>query len=115
MLFRSDGEWKDMDRVTEIIEVAGSEPIIIEVRSTHHGPIVSDRSYPINLNPEEDQFSFADEARIELPDNFSVSLSWPALIPGSTFVGIRDFNYAKNWDEFREASRLFDVPAQNLL
>ena len=113
--YEVDGEWKDMDRVTEIIEVAGSEPIIIEVRSTHHGPIVSDRSYPINLNPEEDQFSFADEARIELPDNFSVSLSWPALIPGSTFVGIRDFNYAKNWDEFREASRLFDVPAQNLL
>ena len=113
--YEVDGEWKDMDRVTEIIEVAGSEPIIIEVRSTHHGPIVSDRSYPINLNPEDDQFSFADEARIELPDNFSVSLSWPALIPGSTFVGIRDFNYAKNWDEFREASRLFDVPAQNLL
>ena len=113
--YEVDGEWQDMDRVTEIIEVAGSEPIVIEVRSTRHGPIVSDRSYPINLNPEEDQVSFADEARIELPDNFSVSLSWPALIPGNTFIGIRDFNYAKNWEEFRDASRLFDVPAQNLL
>ena len=113
--YEVDGEWQDMDRVTEIIEVAGSEPIVIEVRSTRHGPIVSDRSYPINLNPEEDQVSFADEARIELPDNFSVSLSWPALIPGNTFIGIRDFNYAKNWQEFRDASRLFDVPAQNLL
>ena len=113
--YEVDGEWRDMDRITEIIEVAGSEPIVIEVRSTHHGPIVSDRSYPVNLNPEEDQVSFADEARIELPDNFSVSLSWPALIPGNTFIGIRDFNYAKNWEEFRDASRLFDVPAQNLL
>ena len=113
--YEVDGEWQDMDRVTEIIEVAGSEPIVIEVRSTRHGPIVSDRSYPINLNPEEDQVSFADETRIELPDNFSVSLSWPALIPGNTFIGIRDFNYAKNWQEFRDASRLFDVPAQNLL
>ena len=113
--YEVDGEWQDMDRVTEIIEVAGSEPIVIEVRSTRHGPIVSDRSYPINLNPEEDQVSFADETRIELPDNFSVSLSWPALIPGNTFIGIRDFNYAKNWEEFRDASRLFDVPAQNLL
>ena len=113
--YEVDGEWQDMDRVTEIIEVAGSEPIVIEVRSTRHGPIVSDRSYPINLNPEEDQVSFADEARIELPDNFSVSLSWPALIPGNTFIGIRDFNYAKNWEEFRDASRLFDVPAQNFL
>lgn len=113
--YEVDGEWRDMDRITEIIEVAGSEPIVIEVRSTHHGPIVSDRSYPVNLNPEEDQVSFADEARIELPENFSVSLSWPALIPGNTFVGIRDFNYAKNWEEFRDASRLFEVPAQNLL
>ena len=113
--YEVDGEWRDMDRITEIIEVAGSEPIVIEVRSTRHGPIVSDRSYPVNLNPEEDQVSFADEARIELPDNFSVSLSWPALIPGNTFIGIRDFNYAKNWEEFRDASRLFDVPAQNLL
>ena len=113
--YEVDGEWQDMDRVTEIIEVAGSEPIVIEVRSRRHGPIVSDRSYPVNLNPEEDQVSFADEARIELPDNFSVSLSWPALIPGNTFIGIRDFNYAKNWEEFRDASRLFDVPAQNLL
>tara|TARA_B100001113_G_scaffold114924_1_gene93650 strand:+ start:629 stop:3154 length:2526 start_codon:yes stop_codon:yes gene_type:complete len=113
--YEVDGEWQDMDRVTEIIKVAGSEPIVIEVRSTRHGPIVSDRSYPVNLNPEEDQVSFADEARIELPDNFSVSLSWPALIPGNTFIGIRDFNYAKNWEEFRDASRLFDVPAQNLL
>jgi penicillin amidase len=113
--YEVDGEWRDMDRITEIIEVAGSEPIVIEVRSTHHGPIVSDRSYPVNLNLEEDQVSFADEARIELPGNFSVSLSWPALIPGNTFVGIRDFNYAKNWEEFRDASRLFEVPAQNLL
>ena len=113
--YEVDGEWLEMDRVTEIIEVAGQEPVVIEVRSTKHGPIVSDRSYPINLNPEDGESSFADEAKLSLPNNFSVSLSWPALMPGTTFVGIRDFNYASNWDEFREASRLFDVPAQNLL
>ena len=113
--YEVDGVWKDMDRVTEIIEVAGSEPIVIEVRSTHHGPIVSDRSYPVNLNPEDGDTSFADEARIDLPENFAVALSWPALEPGTTFVGIRDFNYASNFEEFRNASKLFDVPAQNLL
>ena len=58
--YEVDGEWLDMDRVTEIIEVAGSDPIVIEVRSTKHGPIVSDRSYPINLNPDEGDSSFAD-------------------------------------------------------
>ena len=113
--YEVDGEWRDVDRVTEIIEVAGSEPIVIEVRSTHHGPIVSDRSYPVNLNPGSEETSFADEARIELPEYFAISLAWPALEPGTTFVGIREFNYSSGLEEFREASKLFDVPAQNLL
>ncbi len=113
--YEVDGEWRDVDRVTEIIEVAGSEPIVIEVRSTHHGPIVSDRSYPVNLNPGSEETSFADEARIELPEYFAISLAWPALEPGKTFVGIREFNYSSGLEEFREASKLFDVPAQNLL
>ena len=113
--YEVDGKWRDVDRVTEIIEVAGSEPIVIEVRSTHHGPIVSDRSYPVNLNPGSEETSFADEARIELPEYFAISLAWPALEPGTTFVGIREFNYSSGLEEFREASKLFDVPAQNLL
>ena len=113
--YQVDDEWIDMQRTTEIIEVAGSDPIVIEVRETHHGPIVSDRSFPINLSSEEGESTFREEARIDLPDNFAISLSWPALIPGETFVGIRDFNYASNWEEFREATKKFDVPAQNLL
>lgn len=113
--YQVDDEWIDMQRTTEIIEVAGSDPIVIEVRETHHGPIVSDRSFPINLSSEEGESTFREEARIDLPDNFAISLSWSALIPGETFVGIRDFNYASNWEEFREATKKFDVPAQNLL
>ena len=113
--YQVDDEWIDMQRTTEIIEVAGSDPIVIEVRETHHGPIVSDRSFPINLSAEEGESTFREEARIDLPDNFAVSLSWSALIPGETFVGIRDFNYASNWEEFREATKKFHVPAQNLL
>ena len=113
--YQVDDEWIDMQRTTEIIEVAGSDPIVIEVRETHHGPIVSDRSFPINLTSDEGESTFREEARIDLPDNFAVSLSWSALIPGETFVGIRDFNYASNWEEFREATKKFHVPAQNLL
>jgi penicillin amidase len=113
--YQVDDEWIDMQRTTEIIEVAGSDPIVIEVRETHHGPIVSDRSFPINLSSEEGESTFREEARIDLPDNFAVSLSWSALIPGKTFVGIREFNYASNWEEFREATKKFHVPAQNLL
>jgi penicillin amidase len=113
--YQVDDVWMDIERTTEIIEVAGSEPIVIEVRETHHGPIVSDRSFPINLISEDGESTFREEARISLPDDFAVSLSWSALTPGKTFVGIRDFNYASNWEEFREATKKFHVPAQNLL
>jgi penicillin amidase len=113
--YQVDDVWMDIERTTEIIEVAGSEPIVIEVRETHHGPIVSDRSFPINLIYEDGESTFREEARISLPDDFAVSLSWSALTPGKTFVGIRDFNYASNWEEFREATKKFHVPAQNLL
>ena len=47
--YQVDDVWMDIERTTEIIDVAGSEPVVIEVRETHHGPIVSDRSFPINL------------------------------------------------------------------
>ncbi|MDA8922756.1 penicillin acylase family protein [Acidimicrobiia bacterium] len=113
--YQVDDVWIDMERTTEIIEIAGSEPIVIEVRETHHGPVVSDRSFPINLISEEGESTFREEARIKLPNDFAVSLSWSALVPGETFVGIREFNYASNWEEFREATRKFHVPAQNLL
>ena len=103
--YQVDDVWIDMERTTEIIEVAGSEPIVIEVRETHHGPVVSDRSFPINLISEEGESTFREEARIKLPNDFAVSLSWSALVPGETFVGIREFNYASNWEEFREATR----------
>jgi penicillin amidase len=83
--YQVDDEWIDMQRTTEIIEVAGSDPIVIEVRETHHGPIVSDRSFPINLSSEEGESTFREEARIDLPDNFAVSLSWSALIPWRDF------------------------------
>ena len=113
--YEVDNEWIDMQRTTEIIEVAGSDPIVIEVRETHHGPIVSDRSFPINLTSEEGESTFREEARINLPNDFAVSLSWSALIPGETFVGIREFNYASNWEEFREATKKFHVPRTKLI
>jgi len=107
--YEVDGEWVEMDRFTEIIYLPNEDPIIIEVRETHHGPIISDRDYPINNS------GFAEESRMELPDNYAISLSWTALYPGKTFQAIRDFNYMKSYEEFREATRNFDVPAQNLL
>ena len=107
--YEVDGEWVDMDRFTEIIYLPNQDPLVIEVRETHHGPVISDRDYPIN------NLEFSEQSRIELPSNYAISLSWTALYPGKTFQSIRDFNYMKNYEEFREATKNFQVPAQNLL
>ena len=58
---------------------------------------------------------FADEAGIDLPENYAIALRWTALEPGKIFHAIWSFNRAQNWDEFREAARDFNVPSQNLV
>ncbi len=42
--WRYDGKWRPLRTRTETIEVAGGEDVRIEVRSTKHGPLVSDHS-----------------------------------------------------------------------
>lgn len=101
------GEWVDMDVRTETISVAGGEDETIEVRTTRHGPIISGRFEPL------DDF---DGAGIELPEPYAVALRWTALDPSPSIVAFIDgLDQASNWDEFRDAASLFDVPSQNLL
>ncbi len=44
-----------------------------------------------------------------------IALSWTALTPNTPFEAIWGFDRAQNWEEFREAARMWSVPAQNLL
>lgn len=101
------GEWLDMDVRTETIRVAGGDPVEVTIRTTRHGPIISD-SYG-----KLDDF---DDAGVDRPDPYAVALRWTGLddVPSiaSPILGI---NTASNWDEFRAAAEQFTVPAQNLL
>lgn len=105
---RYGGRWREMDSRTEVIEVADSSDVRHEVRSTRHGPLLSD---------VDDELTSvgANEAAADGRDAYGVSLAWTGLIPGSTFDSLLALNAARNWGEFRAAARLFDVPAQNLL
>ena len=103
--YEFEGEWLDMELIPTTIQVAGSEPIEITVRLTHHGPLLTDVAYD----------DFADEAGIDLPENYGLALRWTALEPGRIFSSLLAINRAQNFDEFRSAAMLFDVPAQNLI
>ncbi|MFL7890773.1 MAG: penicillin acylase family protein [Anaerolineales bacterium] len=105
--YEVNGEWLDMELVDEAIKLPGGETKDLTVRYTRHGPIISDTTYL-----EDD---FAASAGIDLPANSALALRWTALEPYHIFRAIWRFNRAANWDDFREGTRDFAAPAQNLL
>lgn len=101
------GEWVEMTLTPETILVAGGEPVELTVRSTRHGPLITDEYGPLE--------DLAGAKALELPDPYTVALRWTGLEPGTIFSAIWKINYAQNWEEFRQAATLFNVPPQNLI
>ncbi|WP_205474046.1 penicillin acylase family protein [Nocardioides sp. SYSU D00038] len=102
------GEWRPLRSRRETIEVDGGDDVTITVRSTRHGPLLSDAA--------DDLRDVADVAEGADPDHeYAVALAWTALEPGTTADAILDLNQAADWDDFRAAAASFDVPAQNLV
>ncbi len=108
--FELDGTMRPMDVREETISVAGGDDVTLRIRSTARGPIVSDVS---------EQFgSIAEDypAATGLPeDDYALSLQWTALSPGRTPSAVFAMNAARDWDAFRAAAELFEVPSQNLV
>jgi penicillin amidase len=105
--YEYNGQWMDMPLRTETIAVGGGKPVTLIVRSTRHGPIISDVYGALA--------DFNTKAGVTLPENYAISLRWTALEPSTIFQAIWGFDKAANWDEFRQAASKFNVPAQNLL
>ncbi len=105
--YEVDGEWVDMDVRTEVVAVAGGDPVEVRVRTTRHGPVVSD------VFGRLDDF---DDAGIQLPEPYVVALRWTALdeVPALTDT-VFGLNTAENWGDFRAALSTFSVPAQNVI
>lgn len=116
--YEVDGQWVDFETRTETIQVTGGDPVEIIVRSTRHGPVISDTYGPLKDegDPRDEEFvPFKDRAGVELPEQYVIALSWVALQTGNPFEAIFGFNKAQNWEEFRQAASLFHTPGHNLL
>ena len=106
-----DGE-EPLTTRTETVEVAGGEPVTLTVRSTRHGPLLSDVSDQLVTVSEQ---APASDGNGEPDTELGVSLRWTGLDPGRTADAIFALNTARDFDDFRDAARLFEVPAQNLI
>ncbi|WP_420710679.1 penicillin acylase family protein [Streptomyces sp. H-KF8] len=96
----------------ETIKVAGGESRKIVVRETNNGPLLSDRSKDLVRTGKK---ATVDSAAPDRGDGYGVSLRWTALDAGRTMDSVFAINRAKDWDDFREAATLFEVPSQNLV
>lgn len=85
----------------EEIAVKDQEPEVLEVRSTRHGPVVSDAFTEERGRPEDGRI---------------LSLAWTALAEDDrTPDAIYALNRARDWAQFREALRDFHSPQQNIV
>ncbi len=85
----------------EIIKVKDGEDIVIDVRETRHGPVISDASR---------------RAASAVPEDHVLSLAWTALRDDDmTAQGGLKLALAQNWAEFKDALTDFHGPQQNIV
>lgn len=92
--YEFQGQWEDMEIIEEVIKVNGGEDVTLQVRLTRHGPIIT-----------------------ELVDDTTdvLAMRWTAQEPSRVLQSVIGLNTAENYDDFREALRFWDVPAQNFV
>lgn len=100
------GQWEEAQIIREEITVRDLDyPVVEEVHITRHGPILT--HLPIN-NQEQ---TSSDKTSSEHP----LALRWTAFEPGTVISAVHQLNRAKDWQEFRNALRKWDVPPQNFV
>jgi len=87
---------------TETIKVAGGTAVKLTVRSTGHGPIVSD----VLSTPAAERAA---------KHNYRVALGWSGLTPGLTADALFALSTASDADQVRAAAASFHAPAVNIV
>ncbi len=111
--YEYDGKKRPLQMRDETIEVQGEdEPFTFTVRSTRHGPLLSDVSPQLSTVGAN---APVEEGSPERGNGYAVALSWTALTPSRTADALFMIDRARSWDEFRGAAREFAAPSQNMV
>ena len=88
----------------EVIKVKDQEDVLLQVRESRHGPIISDVS------------AGSTEAANLSGANHVLAFAWTALQEDDlTLQAIVNLNTVQNWSEFTEVLKDFTVPQQNIV
>lgn len=79
-----EGYWLPLQTRQETIDVRGGKPVTITVNSTRHGPIINAVVGDVKSLPP-------------------LALQWTALLPGYSFQGFFQLDFALNWQQFLAA------------
>jgi penicillin amidase len=108
-----DGKYRPLRLRTESINVRGrDEPLRFQVRTTDHGPLLSDVSAELSTVGANAPVPGSSPPR---GNGYAVALSWTALTPNNTADAVFELDRATGWEQFRAAAKDLAAPAQNLV
>ncbi|MBS42981.1 MAG: penicillin acylase family protein [Nocardioides sp.] len=110
--WRRDGSWEQLDVRTETVRVAGADDVDLTVRSTVHGPVLSDVDSALDALASR---SPDDDAPGPGEPEVAVSLSWTGLQPARSMDAVLALDRASGWADVRAAAALWQVPAQSVV
>jgi len=93
---------------SETIRVAGGDDVILTIRTTPNGPLLSDVSADTR-ELASGPLTATDASGAE----YAVALRWTALDPGRTANAVPGLMTARDFATFRRAAADFEVPSQN--
>jgi penicillin amidase len=95
--------WAEFKSRTETIKVKGQPDVMLDVRETRHGPVITG-ALPI-----------VEKAALDAR-KYVIAFAWTALRPDDMTVQAGNkINRATNWQEFLNAVRDFGSPQQNMV
>ncbi len=98
-----NGAWHPLNIIKDTINVKDSSSVVIEIKSTDHGPIVS------GIHPYSTAFGNKNLA------GGNISMNWLGSYPSDELLTFLKINKAENWGQFKAAFSTYSVPGQNFV
>ncbi len=95
--YRYDDMWLKTEKVIEKIKVRGGSNFYDTIVHTHYGPVMYDRNFSANK------------------EKVNLAMKWTAHEETNDFLTFYYFDRMKNYDDYVDALRYHNTPAQNFL